>query len=90
MMSGRDGGGGEEGEEMERARRKEAGRERPGESEVTVFITAPDPLHRSGLSRAGPFNWEVNLRNQAGDENDKKKAFWYPATAEPLDISDDI
>ncbi len=51
------------------------GRERPGESEVTVFIIAPDPLHRSGLSRAGPFNWEVNLRNQAGDENDKKKHF---------------
>lgn len=47
--------------------------ERAAESEVTVFIIAADPLHRSGLSRAGPFNWEVNLRNRAGDENDKKK-----------------
>ena len=70
-------GGGEEGDEgegMERARgekrQEERESKRPGESGVTVFITAPDPLHRSGPSRAGPFNWEVNLR---GDENDKKK-----------------
>lgn len=55
----RDGGGGEVGE-------------RPAESEVAVFVTAPDPLHRAGLSRAGPFNCQLNLKNQAADENDKK------------------
>lgn len=41
---------------------REVGRKRPAESEVTDSIKAPDPLHRTGLSRAAPFNWEVNLR----------------------------
>lgn len=67
---------------------------KPGESEVTIFIIAPGPLHYSGesQSRAKPFNWVVNSRNETVDENDKekKKAFWYPVTAEALDISDDI
>lgn len=67
---------------------------KPGESEVTIFIIAPGPLHYSGesQSRAKPFNWVVNSRNETVDENDKekKKAFWYPVTPEALDISDDI
>lgn len=41
---------------------REVGRKRPEESEVTDSIKAPDPLHRSGLSRAAPFKWEANLR----------------------------
>lgn len=41
------GGGG--WRKWKRARlKKEAGRKRPGESEVTVCITAPDPLRRAG------------------------------------------
>ncbi len=65
--------GRQEGNGKQNEKRKEIrGRARPGESEVTVFIIAPDPLHRSGLSRAVPFNWEVNLRNQASDETIKK------------------
>lgn len=39
----------EEEEEREEKRRSE----RPGESEVTVFITAPDPLHCSGRAEPG-------------------------------------
>ena len=48
---------------------------KPGESEVTIFIIAPGPLHYSGesQSRAKPFNWVVNSRNETVDENDKKK-----------------
>lgn len=72
---------------MKRGRQKQ--KLRPGESQVAIFITAPDPLHCSGLSWTEPFNWEVNSRNQAGDENDKKASV-YPVTAAALDISDDI
>lgn len=72
---------------------REVGRKRPAESEVTDSIKAPDPLHRSGLSRAAAFQLGGKFKNQAADENDKKKreaAFRYPVTAEALDISDDI
>lgn len=55
-----------------------------------MFIKAADHSYCNCLSRAVPFNRAINLRNQMGDEIDKKKAFWYPITAEALDICDDI
>lgn len=52
-----------------RESRRQAGRKRPAESEVTRSIRAADLLHEPGRA----FNWELNLKNQATDESDKRK-----------------
>lgn len=56
------------------------------EAEVTAFIKAPDPLGRGGLSRAGFLNREADVGIGKLMKTIKK----LPATAEALDISDDI
>lgn len=82
---------GEEGKEKRNGKRLKCSKKNKIKEAKRIFIKAADHSYCNCLSQGVPFNRVTNLRNQMGDEIDKKKkAFWYPITAEALDICDDI
>lgn len=64
---------GEEGKEKRNRKRLKCSKKNKIKEAKGIFIKAADYSYCNCLSRAVPFNRAINLRNQMGDEIDKKK-----------------
>lgn len=64
---------GEEGKEKRNRKRLKCSKKNKIKEAKGIFIKAADHSYCNCLSRAVPFNRAINLRNQMGDEIDKKK-----------------
>lgn len=64
---------GEEGKEKRNRKRLKGSKKNKTKEAKGIFIKAADYSYCNCLSQAVPFNRAIHLRNQMGDEIDKKK-----------------